>query len=126
MGNGRYVHLAEKRITLFERKITMKGLIFVYFQCGFWILHLKNYLDTKCHGQVISTWVIIKNALLRELLRAFLRWKGPKIKYNPERQIISWNFFFPRLLPLISWFKLVLEFKMVWWDDLGDLACFDP
>ena len=48
LGNGGYVHLAEKHNALFESKLTMKSFILVYFQCDFWILHLKDY--TKYHA----------------------------------------------------------------------------
>ena len=60
-----------KNITLFERKITMKGLIFVYFQCDFWILHLKNYLDTKFFPEVTSIDISILTGFGKNL-----RWCG--------------------------------------------------
>ena len=54
LGNGAYVYLAKKHNALLESKTIVKGFILVYFQCDFWILHLKNYLGSTLYEQVTS------------------------------------------------------------------------
>ena len=98
--------LAKNKMPYLKAK-QLRKFILVYFQCFLWILHLEIYLGTKIHGQVISiTWVIIKNASLSALLRAFLRWSRPKLKIpvTPEPQIIGWQKSCQRLLPSMSLF----------------------